>query len=138
LDGAVTDDHAVVVDEISVWNRSSSPCATLLAEVRERMLSAAAGKPLPLMALPAALEAIQLAEATLLPVSLPATAWLKAGVRRASLGASGLGWAPEVIATRRDPRNADCLPSSATEPSRDRTLTRRPGAVAGHAVRSIV
>ena len=42
---------------------------------------------------------------------------------------AGFGRAPESIATRRDPRNADCLPSSATEPSRDRTLTTRPGAV---------
>ena len=42
---------------------------------------------------------------------------------------AGFGRAPESIATRSDPRNADCLPSSATEPSRDRTLTRRPGAV---------
>ena len=40
---------------------------------------------------------------------------------------AGFGRAPESIATRSDPRNADCLPSSATEPSRDRTLTRRPG-----------
>jgi hypothetical protein len=51
--------------------------ATLLAGVRERMLSAAAGNPLALMALPAALEAIQLAEATLLPESLPVAAWLE-------------------------------------------------------------
>ena len=41
------------------------------------MLSAAAGNPLALMALPAALEAIQLAEATLLPEFFPVTAWLK-------------------------------------------------------------
>ena len=73
----MTDDHAVAVDEISAWNRSSSSWRNLARGVRERMLSAAAGNPLALMALPAALEAIQLAEATLLPESLPATAWLK-------------------------------------------------------------
>jgi hypothetical protein len=73
----VTDDHAVAVDEISAWNRSSSSWRNLARGVRERMLSAAAGNPLALMALPAALEAIQLAEATLLPESLPVTAWLE-------------------------------------------------------------
>jgi hypothetical protein len=111
LDGAVTDDHAVAVDEILAWNRSSSTWPNLARGVRKRLLSAAAGSPLALMALPRRFGGNPARRSDLASGVSSGDRVARAGVRRASLGASGLGSrAPELIATRRaNARRAACL-----------------------------
>ena len=65
------------LDEKAVTALLAAHAPTLTRGVCERLLSEAAGNPLALMELPAALESIQLAGATLLPECLPLTARLE-------------------------------------------------------------
>jgi DNA-binding CsgD family transcriptional regulator len=65
------------LDEEAATALLAARAPTLTPGVRERLLSEAAGNPLALMELPAALEPTQLAGATLLPEWLPLTARLE-------------------------------------------------------------